>query len=116
MEGQHLVEIRPSVKLIEMHEQRLCGICKRGGTLRVSLGAVKTSYTPEITLRKSRVEGGWDLASPYVVHPCLHAQWSCISGLVGGGDKDLSQGEQASRSRAVKALRVGGVSQIRYSN
>ena len=53
--------------------------------------AVKTGFTPEVTLRKSRVEGGWDLASPYVVHPCLHAQWSCISGLVRGGDKNLSQ-------------------------
>ena len=51
---------------------------------------VKTSFTPEVTPRKSGVEGGWDLASPYVVHPCLHAQWSRISGLVGGGDKDLS--------------------------
>ena len=47
---------------------------------------VKTGFTPEITLRKSRVEGGWDLASPYVVCPCLHAQWSHILGLVGGGD------------------------------
>ena len=53
---------------------------------------VKTSFTPEVTLRKSRVECSWDLASPYVVCPCLHAQWSCILGLVGGGDKDLSQG------------------------
>ena len=53
---------------------------------------VKTSFTPEVTPRKSGVEGGWDLASPYVVHPCLHAQWSHISGLVGGGDKDLSRG------------------------
>ena len=53
---------------------------------------VKTGFTPEVTLRKSGVEGGWDLASPYVVRPCLHAQWSCISGLVRGGDKDLSQG------------------------
>ena len=35
--------------------------------------------------------GAW-LYIPYVVHPCLHAQWSCISGLVGGGDKDLSKG------------------------
>ena len=51
---------------------------------------VKTGFIPEVTLRKSEVEGSWDLASPYVVHPCLHAQWSCISGLVGGGDKDLS--------------------------
>ena len=53
---------------------------------------VKTGFTLEVTPRKSRVESGWDLASPYVVHPCLHAQWSHISGLVGGGDKDLSQG------------------------
>ena len=53
---------------------------------------VKTSFTPEVTPRKSRVEGGWDLASPYVVCPCLHAQWSCISRLVGGRDKDLSRG------------------------
>ena len=43
---------------------------------------MKTSFTLEVTLRKSRVEGGWNLASPYVVHPCLHAQWSHISGLV----------------------------------
>ena len=55
--------------------------------------AVMTGFTPEVTLRKSRVEGGWDLASPYsmyVVHPCLHIQWSYISRLVGDGDKDLS--------------------------
>ena len=58
----------------------------------VSLGGVNTSFTLEVTLRKSGVEGGWDLASPYVLHPCLHAQWSCILGLVGGGGKDLSQG------------------------
>ena len=32
---------------------------------------VKTSFTPEITLRKSRVESRWDLASLYVVQPCL---------------------------------------------
>ena len=51
---------------------------------------VKTGFTLEVTLRKSRVEGGWDLASPYVVCTCLHAQWSHISGLVGGGGKDLS--------------------------
>ena len=44
-----------------------------------------------VTPRKSEVEGGCDLASPYVVHPCLHAQWSHILGLVRGGDKDLSQ-------------------------
>ena len=50
-----------------------------------------TSFTLEVTPRKSGVECGWDLASPDVVHPCLHAQWSHISGLVGGGDKDLSQ-------------------------
>ena len=52
---------------------------------------VKTGFTPEVTLRKSGVESGWDLASSYVVRPCLHAQWSRISGLVRGGDKDLSQ-------------------------
>ena len=51
---------------------------------------VKTGFTLEVTPRKSRVDGGWDLASPYVVCPGLHAQWSCISGLVGGGDKNLS--------------------------
>ena len=51
---------------------------------------VKTGLTLQITPRKSRVESGWDLASPYVVCPCLHTYWSCISGLVGGGDKDLS--------------------------
>ena len=79
--------------------------------------SVKTGFTPEVTPRKSGVEGGWDLASPYVVRPCLHAQWSRILGLVGGGDKDLSRGvNKPSRSRAVKALGVGGVSQIRYSN
>ena len=53
---------------------------------------VKTGFTLEVTPKKSRVEGGWNLASPYVVCPCLHAQWSHILGLVGGGDKDLSQG------------------------
>ena len=56
------------------------------------LDFVKTGFTPEVTPRKSGVEGGWDLASPYVVHPCLHAQWSRILGLVGRGDKDLSRG------------------------
>ena len=82
---------------------------------------VKTSFTPEVTLRKSGVEGGWDLASPYVMHPCLHAQWSCISGLVGGGDKDLSRGVNKPvgvsqiRNRTIKALGVVGVSQIRVS-
>ena len=33
--------------------------------------SVVTGFTPEVTPRKSRVEGGWDLASPYVVRPCL---------------------------------------------
>ena len=61
---------------------------------------VKTSFTLKRTLRKSGVEGGWDLASPYVVHSCLHTQWSHILGLVGGGDKDLSQGVN-------KPVRVG---------
>ena len=51
---------------------------------------IKTGFTLEVTSRKSGVEGGWDLASPYVVPSCLHAQWSHISGLVRGGDKDLS--------------------------
>ena len=51
---------------------------------------VKTGFTLEVTLRKSGVECGWDLASSYVVCPCLHAQWSCILGLVKRGDKDLS--------------------------
>ena len=60
-----------------------------GQTSNLLVG-VKTSFTPEVTPRKSKVEGGWDLASPYVVRPCLHAQWSHILGLVGGGDKDLS--------------------------
>ena len=27
---------------------------------------VKTGFTPEVTPRKSRVDGGWDLASPYI--------------------------------------------------
>ena len=61
---------------------------------------VKTGFTPEVTPRKSRVEFGWDLASSYVVCPCLHAQWSRILGLVKGGDKDLSQGVN-------KPVRVG---------
>ena len=47
-------------------------------------------FSLEVTLRKSRVEGSWDLASPYVMRHCLHAQWSHILVLVGGGDKDLS--------------------------
>ena len=59
-----------------------------------------TGFTPEVTPRKSGVEGGWDLASPYVVRSCLHTQWSCISGLVRGGDKDLSRGVN-------KPVRVG---------
>ena len=61
---------------------------------------IKTSFTLEVTPRKSGVEGGWDLASPCMVCPCLHAQWSHISGLVGGGDKDLSRGVN-------KPVRVG---------
>ena len=82
-------------------------LCAKGTGLRTSMSiyrsesvvnkyefeyTVKTGFTLEVTLRKSRVEGGWDLASPYVVHPCQHTQWSCISGLVRGGDKDLSRG------------------------
>ena len=66
----------------------------------IVLIAVRTGFTPEVTPRKSRVEGGWDLASPYVVRPCLHTQWSHISGLVRGGDKDLSRGVN-------KPVRVG---------
>ena len=62
------------------------------GTTGVNGGGVKTGFTPEVTPRKSGVECGWDLASPYVVHPCLYAQWSHILGLVRGGDKDFSQG------------------------
>ena len=41
---------------------------------------IKTSFTPEVTPRKSRVEGGWDLASPYVVCPCLHAHFGKVIG------------------------------------
>ena len=41
--------------------------------------SVKTGFTLQVTPRKSRVECGWDLASPYVVHPCLHAQWSNLN-------------------------------------
>ena len=82
-------------------------LCVKGAGLRMSMSThksesvvnkyefeytVKTSFTLEVTLRKSRVEGGWDLASPYVVCPCLHTQWSHISGLVRGRDNDLSQG------------------------
>ena len=82
-------------------------LCAKGTGLRTSMSThwsesmvnkyefeytVRTGFTLEVTPRKSRVEGGWDLASPYVVCPCLHIQWSRISGLVGGGDKDLSQG------------------------
>ena len=82
-------------------------LCAKGMGLRTSMSThrsesvfnryeseytVKTGFTPEVTPRKSRVEGGWDLASPYVVRPCLHTQWSCISGFVRGGDNDLSQG------------------------
>ena len=77
------------------HDQRLfCRIARNESRLYGKrewlLPYIRTSFTPEVTLRKSGVEGGWDLASPYVVHPCLHAQWSHISGLVRGGDKDLS--------------------------
>ena len=74
---------------------------------------IKTGFTPEVTLRKFGVESDWDLASPYVVHSCLHAQWFYILELVRGGDKDfVMRCEQASQSRAVKALGVGGVSQM----
>ena len=84
-------------------ETRGC-LCAKGTGLRTSTSThwsesvvnkyeseytVKTGFTLEVTPKKSRVEGGWDLASPYVVHPCLHAQWSHISELVRGGDKDL---------------------------
>ena len=62
--------------------------------------SVKTSFPLEVTPRKSGVECDWDLASPYVVHPCLHTQWSHILELVRGGDKDLSQGVN-------KPVRVG---------
>ena len=80
-------------------------LCAKGMGLRTSMSTyrsesvvnkyefeytVKTGFTLEATPRRSGVECGWDLASPYVVCPCLHAQWSHISGLVGGGDKDLS--------------------------
>ena len=63
---------------------------KRGHQVLPEGSPVKSGFTPEVTPRKSGVECGWDLTSPYVVHPCLHTQWSCISGLVGGGDKGLS--------------------------
>ena len=53
---------------------------------------IKTGFTLEVTLRKSGVEGSWNLASPYVVYSCLHAQWSHILELVRDGDKDLSLG------------------------
>ena len=46
---------------------------------------VKTGFTPDVTPRKSGVECGWDLASPYVVCPCLHVQWSCILIVLQGG-------------------------------
>ena len=80
-------------------------LCAKGTGLRTSMSThrsesvvnkyefeytVKTSFTLEVTLRKSGVECGRNLASPYVVHPCLHTQQSHISGVVGGGDKDLS--------------------------
>ena len=68
--------------------------------MSILLMPVKTSFTLEVTPRKSGVECSWDLTSPYVVHSCLHAQWSHISGLVRGGDKDLSQGVN-------KPVRVG---------
>ena len=82
-------------------------LCAKGIGLRMSMSThrsesmfnkyefeytVKTGFTTEVTPRKSRVEGGWDLTSPYMVCPCLHAQWSHISGLVRGRDKDSSQG------------------------
>ena len=51
---------------------------------------VKTGFTPQVTPRKSGVESGLDLASPYVVCSCLHAQQSHILGLGGGGGKGLS--------------------------
>ena len=63
-------------------------LCAKGTGLRMSTSThrsesmvnkyefeytVKTGFTPEVTLRKSGVEGSWDLTSPYVVCPCLHA-------------------------------------------
>ena len=60
------------------------------GQVQVKGITVKTGFTLEVTPRKSGIEGSWDLASPYVVCPCLHAQQSCIFGLVGGGDNSLS--------------------------
>ena len=64
-------------------------LCAKGIGLRMSMSThrsesmvnmyefeytVKTGFTPEATLRKSRVEWGWDLASSYVVCPCLYVQ------------------------------------------
>ena len=37
-----------------------------------SRATVKTSFTLEVTPRKSGVDSRWDLASPYVMCPCLH--------------------------------------------
>ena len=80
-------------------------LCVKGMGLRMSISThrsesmfnkyefeytVKINFTPEVASRKSGVECGWNLASPYVVHPCLHTQWPHISRLVGAGDKDLS--------------------------
>ena len=49
-------------------------------SVKVNFYIVKTSFMPKVTLRKSRVERGWDLASSYVVHPCLHAGGSVFWG------------------------------------
>ena len=45
--------------------QHACLPCQQG---------IKTGFTLEVTLKKSGVEGGWDLASLYVVCPCLYTQ------------------------------------------
>ena len=73
----------------ETEEIKMGGcLCAKGTGLRMSTSThrsesmvnkyefeytVETGFTPEVTPRKSRVEGGWDLTSPYVMHPCLHA-------------------------------------------
>ena len=55
-----------------MHTINLTILSSKPG-MKVCPGSVKTGFTLEVTLRKSRVENGWDLVLPYVVCPCLHA-------------------------------------------
>ena len=94
MEGE-ATEMFSGLRIMSVASKKTEGIkmggclCAKGMGLRTSMSThrsesvvnkyefeytVKTSFTPEVTPRKSGVECGWHLASPYVVRPCLHTQ------------------------------------------